>query len=65
MTSPTSLTKMRLYKTAYSPLYETFVGIRHVHQDVFGGLIITAHVAGLPEDETALFRENELERFVL
>jgi hypothetical protein len=62
MTSPA---KMKLYKTAYSPLYETFVGIRHTHQDVFGEWIITAHVAGTPQESTALFRVCELERFTL
>jgi len=55
----------KFYKTAYSPLHETFVGIRKVRKDDHGEYIIDAHVAGTPKDEIHLFRVNELERFCL
>ena len=65
MTKP----KQTLYKTAYSPLYECFVGIDHAHQDVNDQWIFTCHLVDSPPDapigDCVLFREYELERFCL
>lgn len=58
-----SKVKMKLYKTAYSPLYETYVGIKSVYYDSNDEAVITASVAGL--DGNFLFREYELERYCL
>ena len=55
----------KFYKTAYSPLFETFVGIRKVRKDDRGEYIVDAHVAGTPKDDIHLFRVHELERFCL
>lgn len=55
--------KMALYKTAFSPLYDTYVGIKNVRYDEFDNAIITASVAG--EDGRFLFREYELTRYCL
>ena len=57
--------KLRLYKTAYSPLYETFVGIKNVRKDDRGEFILDCTVAGHPKDHIHLFRVHELERFCL
>jgi hypothetical protein len=60
-----SLEKLSLYKTAYSPMYECYVGILKVYPDVDGVAIIKARLAGEPEGSYILFREHELTNFVL
>jgi hypothetical protein len=57
--------KLPLYRTAWSPLYETFVGIKKVRQDDTGRYILDCTIAGYPEDQIVLFRPEELERYVL
>lgn len=57
--------KIYLYKTAYSPLFETYVGIKSVREDDNGGYIIEAHVHGQPQDVIHLFRVQELTNYVL
>jgi hypothetical protein len=55
-----------LYKTAFSPLYEVFVAITHVHTDADGKFIFTcdfSHKGAMVKG--ILFREHELERFCL
>lgn len=59
------MNKIELYKTAYSPLHEEFVGIRKVRYDDNGRTILDCHVNGYPEDHIHLFRENELTDYVL
>lgn len=56
--------KRFLYKTAYSPLFQCFVGIQKAHTDVDGNFIFTCQneKEGLSNH---LFRETELERFCL
>lgn len=56
--------KQQLYKTAYSPLFDCFVGIEHAHKDDLGSWIFRCFnkEAGL---EGHLFREHELQRFCL
>ena len=60
-----SLEKMKLYKTAYSPMYECYVGILSVYPDVDGVPIVKARLAGEPEGSYILFRTHELTNFVL
>ncbi len=62
---PDFLKKLPLYRTAYSPLYETFVGIRKVWYDDLGEPILDCHVAGQDPGQSTLFRVCELENFVL
>lgn len=62
---PDFLKKLPLYKTAYSPLYETFVGILKVRYDDLDGPILDCHVAGQSPEQITLFRVSELENFVL
>lgn len=60
-----SLEKVKMYKTAYSPMYECYVAIEHVYPDVDGVPIIKARLAGEPEGSYILFRTTELSNFVL
>jgi hypothetical protein len=62
---PDFLKKLPLYKTAYSPLYETYVGIVKVRYDDLGEPILDCRVAGHDADQITLFRVCELENFVL
>lgn len=61
------LQKLPLFKTAYSPLFETYVGIKHyqVHDD---GIIIVGYFYD-PDDGTLhddhLFRHDELTRYCI
>lgn len=55
--------KLRMYKTAYSKTYESFVGIIKVHNDLSGEPIITARIPG--KEDYVLFRVCELEQFCL
>jgi len=61
--------KQELYKTAFSPIYNCFVGIIHAHQDSLGEWIYTCRLENSPADAPVgngiLFRECELERFCL
>jgi hypothetical protein len=59
------LKKLPLYKTAYSPLYQTYVGIENVYYDEAGEPIIAGRVAGHELDRITLFRVCELDNFVL
>lgn len=59
------LKKLPLYKTAYSPLYQTYVGINNVYYDVDGEPILSCRVAGHEPDRITLFRVCELDNFVL
>jgi hypothetical protein len=64
-TDPDFFKKLYLYKTAFSPLHDRYVGIKKVQRDAFGGYWITAHVTGYPEYETYLFRPFELTMYCL
>jgi len=57
------MNKLELYKTAYSPLYETYVSIKSVYFDCNGNAVITARPIDLNHD--VLFREHELDRYCL
>lgn len=60
----TSPTAMALYKTAYSPLYKSYVSIKDVHQDEDGEWIIEATV-GEMYGRVTVFRVSELTNFCL
>lgn len=54
------------YKTAYSPIYNAFVKITHVHVDSDGLFIFTCSFDYMGERLSGvLFREIELTRFCL
>lgn len=57
--------KLHLYKTAFSPLYDTYVGIRKVREDKDGFPILDCTVAGMSEDVLVSFRPHELKSFCL
>jgi len=57
--------KELMYRTAFSPLYNAFVGIKNARQDKFGQYIFVCHVNGHPPDKIISFRKCELTRFVL
>ena len=59
------IAKLPLYKTAWSPVHDRYVGIRSLHQDENGDHIISAHVQGTPDDQIVLFRTTELTQFCL
>lgn len=56
-------TKLEMFKTAFSPMYNCYVGIVSVHYDDTGKAIIKARLCN--EDTTILFREHELINYVL
>lgn len=56
-------TRLSLYKTAFSPLYETYVEILKVREDGVGGHIIDGRVAF--KTDTVLFRPHELTDYCL
>lgn len=60
-----TIDKRYLYKTAFSHLYDTFVGIKKVRVDALGQFIFDCTIAGYPKDQVVAFRECELTRFVL
>lgn len=62
---PSKLQKLHLYKTAFSPLYNAYVGIREVHQLDNGTVILYCNVVGLPDDQMIIFRPHELRDYVL
>ena len=64
-TDPHFVEKLTLYKTAWSPTHETYVGLRAVWRDPNNVPVVSAHVLGTPEEETVLFRPTELINFVL
>ena len=57
--------KLHLYKTAFSPLYDTYVGIREVREDKGGFPILDCTVAGMSKDVLVSFRPHELKDFCL
>jgi len=57
--------KLHLYKTAFSPLYDTYVGIQNVREDEDGFPILDCTVAGMSKDVLVLFRPSELKSFCL
>ena len=57
--------KLVLYKTAWSTVHETYVGLRSTWRDSDGVPVIEAHVLGTPDEETHLFRPTELINYVL
>ena len=57
--------KLSLYKTAFSPLYETYVKILRHYFDDNGEPVITAWVLGNPENMETLFRRHELTNYCL
>lgn len=61
MTEP--FEKLCRYKTAYSPVWEQYVGIVKVRRDEDGVPIVEARIAFT--DTVALFRQNELTNYVL
>lgn len=56
--------KIEMFKTAFSPMYNCFVGIMKVRYDEDGKAIIHACLDG-DEEKSVLFRESELTRFCL
>lgn len=56
--------KVYMYKTAFSPLYDTYVGIKSVYKDDGDDFILSCTVVGYG-DRQFLFRDNELENYVL
>jgi len=64
--------KQKLYKTAFSPMYDAFVSIDHAHQDDLGEWIYTCSTDYEHPTKgyrltlsNVLFRTCELERFCL
>lgn len=55
--------KRYLYKTAFSPMYNTYVGIKHTWQDSNGQFLFQCRVCD--HDGLVLFRECELRCFIL
>ena len=62
---PYFMAKLPMYKTAWSPTHNRYVGIRATWRDPNGAPVISAHVQGAPADEFTLFRATELVRYVL
>ena len=62
---PDFVEKLTLYRTAWSTIHETYVGLRAVWRDPNNVPVISAHVLGTPEEETHLFRPTELINYVL
>lgn len=58
-----SFEKLCRYKTAYSPVWEQYVGIVKVYQDDFGQPIVKARIAYT--ETVALFRPEELTDYCL
>jgi hypothetical protein len=57
--------KLPMYRTAWSTVHETYVGLRAVWRDTDNVPVISAHVLGTPDEETHLFRPTELINYVL
>lgn len=55
--------RLRMYKTAYSPLDECYVGIVRVWPDIEGRPLLLCRLAD-STDRLILFREEELSQFV-
>ena len=58
-----SFFKLCLFKTAYSPVWEQYVGITKVYLDDFGQPIVKARIAYT--ETVALFRHEELTDYCL
>jgi hypothetical protein len=56
------LEKLPMYKTAYSPLYDAYVGIKEVVNGA-GGILLRCNVVGM--DNEILFNVEELEDYCL
>lgn len=61
------MTKLELYKTAYSPLFDSYVGIKKVRYDDSNNAILDCEMY---DSETntkipMIFRENELTQYCL
>lgn len=69
MTIVKNLDKRYLFKTAYSPLFDVYVSIDHVHVDDMGQFIFTCSSQYHTDQDRRLtghlFREHELKNFVL
>lgn len=57
--------KLPIYKTAFSPTHDTYVGICGVFKDIMGRYIVEATVAGQPKDRLYIFRVEELTNYCL
>ncbi len=57
--------KEKLYRTAWSPLYGTYVSIAHAHTDDRGAWIFKCDGPPLSECNGHLFRAHELTDFCL
>ena len=55
--------KLHLYKTAFSPLYNTYVGIEKVRKLADGSYVLNCTVAS--KTDIVLFRPYELTNYVL
>lgn len=62
---PHFVEKLPLYKTAWSPTHNRYVGLKSTWRDSDGVPVIEAHVAGTPEGVTHRFRATELFNYVL
>ena len=62
---PDFMAKLPMYKTAWSPIHDRYVGLLSTWRDQNGAPVIKAHVQGTPEGETVLFRATELTGYVL
>jgi len=58
-------TKMQLYKTAYSPLYEHFVEILGTYEDEKHGVMVIACLEGDEVRQPMIFRDYELIEYCL
>lgn len=62
-TEPMNLEKLKMFKTAFSPLWKSFVEIKSVHADDHGIPIIVARIPDVSDH--FLFRQSELKDFCL
>lgn len=58
-----SIEKLRLYKTAWSPVFNCFVAILRVYTDENGAPILECRLH--PSNNVILFRASELTDYVL
>ena len=58
----TTKAKEQMFETAYSPMYKCFVKINRAHKDDMGKWIFSC---SFQKEHSVLFRECELENFVL
>jgi len=60
-----NIEKLRLMKTAYSPLYQQFISIKSVRPDDNGIPIIDGEINDNGKKRIVIFRECELKKFCL